>query len=573
MIEIYTPQGYRKDEKEMKRALFLALIAVVFWMLPGGAEAAPGKFDPESYSAPKIEDLYLVIIRDPDAQILALQRGQVHILGDLHRPVDVDALALDPKVNLSLASGFHGFFLGFNVRTFPWNRVELRQAAWQSLPRERIVRDLFAGYAEPLSTFLPPVSPYYQPDVTAYPFNPDAARKRLADAGWTWSEDNVLVSPEGERIPPQRLLSPTASVAPTTAELAARAADALTAIGIPVSSEPMDFATMISRLNERNFQMYVLAWQMTRDPDSLYAFYSSKMDIPGGYNIPGISDPELDVVLDRLRFAPDAMSALAAASEAQKKLAELAPVAPIYSRYSISAVSREWKGTLVTDRVTADNTWSLLAMEPAIGPMRPLYLVQGEEPRALNPFTSSSAYDWQVLGLIYDSLIAVHPYTLETIPWLAKSWSIETRHDDSGPHTILTFHLREGARWQDGKPLTADDAAFTYEYLRKNGVPRYFDNVDNIDRIETPNDLTLVVTMKNVSFWHLHRVGGIPILPRHIVEKVDDWRSWLPASVKHPENSSMTQLVGTGPFIFREYRAGEYVHLKGNKDFWLGRRR
>ncbi len=85
--------------------------------------------------------------------------GGVDILGDLHRPVDADALAKNPEVDLSLASGFHGFFLGFNVRTFPWNSLELRHSAWQALPRERMVRDLFAGYAEPLSTFLPPSRP------------------------------------------------------------------------------------------------------------------------------------------------------------------------------------------------------------------------------------------------------------------------------------------------------------------------------------------------------------------------------------------------------------------------------
>ncbi len=127
--------------------------------------------------------------------------------------------------------------------------------------------------------------------------------------------------------------------------------------------------------------------------------------------------------------------------------------------------------------------------------------------------------------------------------------------------------------WHDGTPLTAADAAFTYETLRKNAVPRYFDNVDNIETVETPDDHTLRVTMKNVSFWHLHRVGGIPILPRHVIEKVTDWRSWLPASEKHPSDTGLTGLVGTGPFVFREYRPGEYVRLSGNERFWLGRKR
>lgn len=557
----------------MRRLLLrLAAIAALSLAAPGLTAGAASRFSIEDYSAPKVKDLYLVIIRDPDAQLMALQNGQADILGDIQRPVDVDRLADDPNVNLSLAAGFHGFFLGFNNRSFPWDRVELRRAAWQALPREQIVRDLFAGYAEPLSTFLPHVSPYYEPSVRAYPYDPDAARRSLADAGWTLDGDGVLVSPDGSRVPAQKLLCPTASVAPTTAELASRAADALSAIGIPTSTEPMDFSAMLSRIDERDFQMYVLAWQMTRDPDSLYALYSSKMDIPGGSNLPGISNPELDAVLNRLRFAPDATTALDAASDAQELLAELAPVAPIYSRYSVSAVRRDWKGVLVTDRVTADNIWSLLSMEPASGPMRPLYLVQEEEPRALNPFTSTSAYDWQVMGLVYDSLIAVDPYTLETIPWLAKSWKVETEDDGDGPHTVLTFLLREGARWHDGRPLTSRDAAFTYEFLMKNKPPRYFDNVDNIALVETPDDATLVVTMKNVSFWHLHRIGGLPILPAHLLERVSDWRSWLPASERHPDDPSLTLMTGSGPFVLREYRPGEYVHLTGNGDFWLGRR-
>ncbi|MGI6253190.1 MAG: ABC transporter substrate-binding protein [Aminivibrio sp.] len=557
----------------MKKTLFALLLMVIF-LTPGGVpEAAGSDFDPEAFAGPKIKDLYLVIIRDPDAQLMALQRSKVDILGDLHRPVDVDALSKNPEVELSLASGFHGFFLGFNTRSFPWNSVELRRSAWQALPKDRMVRDLFAGYAEPLSTFLPPVSPYFEPEVTAYPFDPEAARKRLSDAGWTWGSDGVLLSPEGEKIPPQKLLSPTASSAPTTAEIAVRIAEALSSIGIPVEAEPMDFSAMISRLDERDFQMYVLAWQMSRDPDSLYAFYSSKMDVRGGYNMPGISDPELDEVLDRLRFAPDEEEAGKAASEAQKALSDLVPVVPIYSRYYISAVSKEWKGTLVTDRATADNTWSLLAMEPAEGPMKPLYLVQQDEPRALNPFTSSSAYDWQVMGLIYDSLIAVDPYTLSTIPWLAESWTVETEDGPSGARTVLTFRIREGVEWHDGKPLTADDVAFTYETLRKFSPPRYLDAVDNMEAVETPDGFTVRVIMKNVSFWHLHRVAGIPVLPRHVVEKVEDWRSWLPAEEKSPSGSGLTGLVGSGPFVFREYRPGEYVRMSANEQFWLGRKK
>ncbi len=549
----------------VKKLLSASILLTLLAALPASAA-----FDPGAYGVPKVKDLYLVILRDPDAQLLALEGGKIDMLSDLARPVDIAALSKNPAVDMSLASGFHAFFLGFNARTFPWSEAELRRAACQAIPRERIVRDLFSGYAEPLATYLPPVSPYFEPGVTTYAYDPAAAAKRLADAGWTKGGDGVLVSPDGRAVPPQKILSPTASVAPTTTEIAVRAAEALTSIGIPTTAEPMDFSTMLARLDKRNFGMYVMAWSMGKDPDSLYSFYSSKMDVPGGYNLSGVQDTALDDVLDRLKFAPDGTAAAAAASEAQKMLSDLVPAVPLYSRYSISAIRKGWKNVFTSERTTADNLWTLLAMEPESGPMRPLYLAQTDEPRALSPFTSTTAYDWQILGMIYDGLMASDPETLEDMPWLATSWSVSDEEGPEGMRTALAFTLREGVVWQDGRPFTSADAAATIEFLRKNEVPRYYDSVMHVEAIETPDDHTLKVTMKNRSFWHLHGIGGLPIFPKHVLETVKEWRTWLPAGEKSPDDQTLTGLVGTGPFVFREYRPGEYVRMTANETFWLG---
>ncbi|MGC9373260.1 MAG: ABC transporter substrate-binding protein, partial [Thermovirgaceae bacterium] len=78
-----------------------------------------------------------------------------------------------------------------------------------------------------------------------------------------------------------------------------------------------------------------------------------------------------------------------------------------------------------------------------------------------------------------------------------------------------------------------------------------------------------VVTMKNTSYWHLHNIGGSPVFPAHILEQVTDWESWQPAGTAHPEAKGLTMLVGTGPFVFSEYRAGEYVLLKRHDGFWM----
>jgi peptide/nickel transport system substrate-binding protein len=500
-----------------------------------------------------------------DAQLLAMSTGKLDVLSDLYRPADVERLARSGVADLSLASTFHGFFITFNARKFPWDQTVLRQAASQVVERRQWTRDLFSGYCEPLTSFLPPISPYYDP-VETLPSGVQAARERLAGAGWTWNLAGWLVAPDGRTVPPVKILCPPSSVAATTTEIAQLMAEALLSIGVPAEAEPIDFQTMLARVDVHDFDACTNAWTMSRDPDVLYAFYHSSMDVEGGYNLSGIADPDLDQVLQNLRYAPDEATARVMASRAQKLLSDLMPVIPLYSRYSISAIRNDWDGVFTTDRSTADNLLTLVSMTPKKGGERPIYWNIPEEIRTLNPLISSTAYDWTVLGTVYDTLLSTNPYTFEDIPWLAESWSIA--QGDKG--SMLTFTLRPGLKWQDGRPLTAEDVAFSLRYIKDNNIPRFYDSVKDIESIEVEN-LTLRVFMKNTSYWHLHNIGGTLVLPKHILEKVPDWRAWQPTNRPHQalDGTVMTELVGTGPFTFRESRTGEYVHMTRNEHYML----
>jgi peptide/nickel transport system substrate-binding protein len=533
---------------------------------PAAGEQA-SSFDIRNYRGPKMKDLYYVIIRDMDAQLLAMSAGKLDVLSDIYRPADVERLARS-GADLSLASSFHGFFITFNLRKFPWDQTVLRQAASQVVERRKWTRDLFAGYCEPIESFLPSISPYYEPNVTKFPPGVDAARKRLADAGWTWDRSGRLVAPDGRKVPVTKILCPPSSVATTTTEIAALTAEALSSIGVPAEAEPLDFQTMLARVDVRNFDACTNAWTMSRDPDVLYSFYHSSMDVEGGYNMSGIADPELDKALHDLRYAPDEASARVMASRAQKMLSELMPVIPIYSRYSISAMRNDWDGVFTTDRSTSDNLLTLISMTPKDGGERPIYWNIPEEIRTLNPLVSSTAYDWAVLGTVYDTMISADPYTFEDMPWLAESWSIEPGEKGS----VLTFTLRPGLKWQDGRPITVRDVEYTLKFIKDNNVPRFFDSVKDIESIEADeSERTVRVTMANTSYWHLHNIGGMLLLPKHILENVTDWRTWQPTNKPHKalDGTTLTELIGAGPFTFRESRTGEYVHMTRNEHYML----
>ena len=78
--------------------------------------------------------------------------------------------------------------------------------------------------------------------------------------------------------------------------------------------------------------------------------------------------------------------------------------------------------------------------------------------------------------------------------------------------------------------------------------------------------------MSNVSYWHLHNIGGgVLIMPKHILENVPDWRAWQPTNRPHKalDGTELTELIGSGPFTFRESRTGEYVHMTRNENYFM----
>lgn len=546
------------------RKITVLLTLTALLALPGAA-AAP--VDLDKLYGPRVDKLCMVIILNPDAQIMAAESGELDILGDITRPSDIERLARSKKVELSLARGYHGFFLLMNNKDKIWSDARVRRAAAAAIDRNNIVRTIFSGYSEPINGWLPPVSPWALPDTGSNRYDPQAARGLLREAGYTWNLAGQLVAPDGRPVKKIKLMTPLARMVPTTNEVAERIADSLAAVGFPVEVEPLDFATIISRLDRRDYSLGVLAWSMGGRPTTLYAFFHSSSDVESGYNVTSTGDRALDEALSEAEFAKNKKDAERASAKAQKLLEELVPSVPIYSRFSVSASSKRWKNVLTTQSTTADNIWTILAAEPADGKPRTLNVLLAEEPRNLNPIVTSSAYSWNVLGLIYEQMLGSDPWTGESIPQLAKEWRVRTEESGGKERTVLEFELRNDVFWNDGKKFTARDVAATIEFLRDNKTPRFFDAVKTVAEVEVRGDYSLTVKMSGVSYWQLERIGGLPCLPKHVLDRITDWQTWDP--LDKSGKSGPAGLVGTGPFIFDEYKPGEYVMLVKNPYYRL----
>jgi len=171
--------------------------------------------------------------------------------------------------------------------------------------------------------------------------------------------------------------------------------------------------------------------------------------------------------------------------------------------------------------------------------------------RILVPIFADDSASSSICSLIYTGLVKVDK-NLEIEGDLARRWEI------SPDGLIITFYLRRDVRWHDGTRFTARDVKFTYETILNPdaGCP-YISSYSDISKIEIPNEYTVKFYYERPYAPALLKFG-MGIIPSHIFSKVKNIRDV--AQKKNP--------VGTGPYIFSEWKRGEYIALIANQYFY-----
>ncbi|MER9586652.1 ABC transporter substrate-binding protein [Mesorhizobium sp. M0276] len=182
-------------------------------------------------------------------------------------------------------------------------------------------------------------------------------------------------------------------------------------------------------------------------------------------------------------------------------------------------------------------------------------------PDTLNPFASWG--NWWPLVFTYDSLVCMDAQRHEDRKGFAKSWSVA---DDN---FTWTFKIWPGMKWSDGKPATARDAAFTYNYLRGSmGKPDELNSgwnntsgLDQVQSITALDDETLQMVTKVATRWPID--SFTMIVPEHI------WKDISYADARGTFRND-APLVATGPMIVSEFQQGQFVRFTPNPYFRTG---
>jgi peptide/nickel transport system substrate-binding protein len=207
--------------------------------------------------------------------------------------------------------------------------------------------------------------------------------------------------------------------------------------------------------------------------------------------------------------------------------------------------------------------WTLLALLVACAGAAPAGAAEkmfrvgwAQAPQTLNPFVDLDSEDFVVWAINYDLLVGFSPKDLSPVPGIARSWTV------SPDKKTVTFHLIRGAKWSDGKPITAADVKYSIDVLGGKGA-LFTAYTDDIASVRTPDPYTVVITTKQPD---ARTVGGLAIyiLPKHV---------WGRHSVKELLGSFKPDfpMVGSGPYVVTKFQRGKIIEMRRNPH-WRGAR-
>ncbi|WP_449257175.1 peptide ABC transporter substrate-binding protein [Bosea sp. (in: a-proteobacteria)] len=190
----------------------------------------------------------------------------------------------------------------------------------------------------------------------------------------------------------------------------------------------------------------------------------------------------------------------------------------------------------------------------------PLKMLLWQAPTLLNPHFASGTKD-QIASRIFYEPLAGWDKDGNLIPQLAAEIPTKANGGLSADGKVVTWKIKQGVKWHDGKPLTADDVVFTWEYAKDPETAAYTTGAYTNITVEKVDDHTVkVIFQEPTPFWADPFVGvaGMIIPKHHFGEYKGAKSREAPANLKP---------VGTGAYKFVEFKPGDIVSAERNPDY------
>ncbi len=283
--------------------------------------------------APKIDGIRFIIVPSEETAISMYEAGELDELviasTDLSRRVMRDDKLKAQAITTSAAQIT---YLGMNQNLYaPFKDKRVREAFCIAIDRDSMTRGLFGGLAKPLYGQVTPGIPGYNPNVQKIPYDPERAKKLLAEAGF----------PGGKGLPPLKI----ANLAPFKNEIAYYSDQWRQILGVTVDLDIMERATFIRAMNAGEVPFF--SWGWTADyPDALY-YLSQVWHSKSSYNRARYTNPEYDKLIDKAQVTADNDTRFKLYHAAEKALLDDWGTCGLFVRTNIAVVKPNVKGVVL----------------------------------------------------------------------------------------------------------------------------------------------------------------------------------------------------------------------------------
>jgi len=297
-------------------------------------------FDEYFEGAPSVKRLSVRVIPDNSTRESELTKGSVDLaINADFDPVTVETLQKTSGIKTEVTQGTNITHLGINLQDPILKDRRIRQALAYAIDRDAIIRNVLREQAFPARSVLPPSQWAYEPNVAEYKYDPDRAKRLLAEAGMSSLKLSLKTS--------------TVSIARKIGEAIQ---EQMRSVGVEIGLQSLEQQKLNQDMNEGNFQLYLRTLVGGNQSTDIFKFvYGSGSIPPNGQNRSRYVNPQVDKLLDEAQTATRER-AKEIFSQVQKTLAEDLP--QIYLWYPATIVI--YRDRISNVKVDPSGDWSAI---------------------------------------------------------------------------------------------------------------------------------------------------------------------------------------------------------------------
>jgi len=290
----------------------------------------------EAGSEPRVHRVVFKFVPDAVTLVAQLKAGEIDLL-EAVQPGDLGAIRQsrsDAVVQTVPARRMS--FIAWNEKRAPLDDREVRRALTMAIDRAEIIRTVWQGYATECTSPIVPVLWAYDASIAAIPFDPAAARAKLAERGYKDSDGDGVLEKDGKPLRIEMLVNDAQNRIDVVTLVQAH----LKRIGVRVDLRVMEYSAYIDRILATDYDAALVEWKATTKVDLTGLFHTQSMR-PKGFNFVSYSNPEVDGLIEQALRKTDTASARALWNRAQQIIYHDQP-------YTFIAVPKEL--TAIDDR-------------------------------------------------------------------------------------------------------------------------------------------------------------------------------------------------------------------------------